>query len=30
MSSESEFRAYPYIIQVLQELGWDTRQPRML
>ena len=28
MTSESEFRAYPYIIQVLQELGWDTKNPR--
>ena len=28
MSTESEFRAYPYITKVLQELGWDTRNPK--
>lgn len=28
MPNDSEFRAYPYIQQVLQSLGWDTRNPR--
>ena len=28
MSKDSEFRAYPYICKVLEELGWDTRNPR--
>ena len=25
--TDSEFRAYPYIEQVLKKLGWDTRNP---
>jgi len=28
MVDDSEFRAYPYIIDVLKGLGWDTRNPR--
>ena len=27
MSTDSEFRAYPYIQGVLSRLGWDTRNP---
>lgn len=27
MVRDSEFRTYPYITQVLKELGWDTRNP---
>ena len=27
MAGDSEFRAYPYIQQVLSDLGWDTRNP---
>jgi len=27
MACDSEFRAYPYIQDVLSELGWDTRNP---
>lgn len=26
--TDSEFRAYPYILEVLEKLGWDTRNPR--
>ena len=26
--TDSEFRAYPYILEVLRKLGWDTRNPR--
>ena len=26
--AESEFRAYPYITQVLNELGWNTKHPK--
>jgi len=26
--ADSEFRSYPYISQTLNELGWDTRNPR--
>lgn len=26
--TDSEFRAYPYILEVLGKLGWDTRNPR--
>ena len=25
--TDSEFRAYPYILEVLKKLGWDTRNP---
>ena len=28
MVRDSEFRAYPYIIEVLGNLNWDTRNPR--
>ena len=27
--TDSEFRAYPYILEVLRKLGWDTRNPRL-
>lgn len=27
MSKNSEFRAYPFIIKSLEDLGWDTRSP---
>ncbi|MDE0147841.1 MAG: N-6 DNA methylase [Rhodospirillaceae bacterium] len=28
MADDSEFRAYPYILKVLGDLGWDTKSPR--